>query len=191
MGNKRVSVSPSAVLDEACWALYSSPFVLTFVGRLRKRYDTGPEGDGLPPDSIMGEIFDYCGRFLMEYIFDADSVAALPGGPINAAVLPLMLKDMAGCLTQFVVSGETPRMDFADEVDAQLTYINEEMRPKRGAPKAHEMRAFKRNCESQDPPLTLEEMASEWWELHPDEYPPGTPDDVIIRRLMYRLQNIR
>ena len=77
------------------------------------------------------------------------------------------------------------RMRLADEVDVQLAYISEMVRPKRGRSKAQEMRTFMRDGISRG--LNYEEMALEWWNQHPDEYPDVT-DAVALKRVTWRMK---
>ena len=100
---------------------------------------------------------------------------------------------MANCLAKFTVNGDTPRMAMAGLVDEQLAYVSEVMRPKRGRPKAHEMRAFIRDCKkrglSLEQGLSHEDMALQWWEEHPDEYPRDT-DEAALRKITFRMEKL-
>ena len=191
---KTVIVDPAAILDEAVWTLYESPPILKFVEDIRERYDTGPDV-GVPPDHIKAEIFKEFYAFLARNFFDEAFVneAVEKGGFLTASNIPGfghidLVGDMANCLGRFAVLREMTPMRTADLIDAQIASISEMVRPKRGRSKAQEMRAFIRDGISRG--LDDKEMALEWWDQHPDEYP-GVTDAVALQRVTWRMKKKR
>ena len=187
---KTVIVDPAAILDEAVWTMYESPPVLKFVEDIRERYSTGPDVGGQPHDQIIFEIFEESRALLTRNFFGEVFVDEVfeKAGFLTASNLPNWIADMANCLAKFAVRGEMTRTLTAEDVDAQLAYISEMVRPKRGRTKALEMRAFIRDGISRG--LDDKEMALEWWDQHPDEYP-GVTDAVALQRVTWRIKKKR